>query len=240
MNADLQKLLTLQDKDRHLSALLERRQASLDAIAALDAVVAQAKADIAAAARAAGEVADRRDEAERKLEAQRVQHERRRVRLEQERNPRVAAQLLADVELGRSILTQEESEWLRLSEDAGARASQVGAAEAQLGELIASQEEARAQAGAQLAEVDAEIEGARAEREAAASQLERTLRVRYDRLRGSRRTEILVPASNATCTACYTMIPRSRIGTLQSAGILIEGCEMCGAILYLPPTEESA
>ncbi len=78
---------------------------------------------------------------------------------------------------------------------------------------------------------------AQAEREKSASQLDRALRIRYDRLRGSRTTEILVPAGNptghATCTACFTAIPRSRIGRLQAEGLLLDGCEMCGAIVYL-------
>src|SRR5690606_7197670 len=90
------------------------------------------------------------------------------------------------------------------------------------------------------AELDQRVSAAQAQhdeatsdREAAANGLDRTLRTRYDRLRGSRQGEALVPAVNATCTACYTAIPRSRIGQLQAEGILIDGCETCGASLHL-------
>jgi len=48
------------------------------------------------------------------------------------------------------------------------------------------------------------------------------------------RLDILVVAQNAICTACFTSIPSSRISTLNAEGVLIEGCEMCGAIIYLP------
>jgi predicted nucleic acid-binding Zn-ribbon protein len=157
--------------------------------------------------------------------------------LEQERNPRVAAQLMADVELGRSILSQEEGEWLRLSEDASARAGAVKGAHERLAGIELEQNEARAALRDRMSALEGELTDARSEREESASQLDRTLRIRYDRLRGSRTTEILVPAGNpsgnATCTACFTAIPRSRIGRLQAEGLLLDGCEMCGAIVYL-------
>ena len=84
-----------------------------------------------------------------------------------------------------------------------------------------------------LAGLQAELDAAKAERELSASALDRTLRVRYDRLRSSRKTEILVPSTKSICTACYTAIPSSRIGRLEAEGLLLEGCEMCGAIIYL-------
>jgi predicted nucleic acid-binding Zn-ribbon protein len=233
MHPDLPKLLDVQLKDRRLAELDVRTQAIREARTALDAALERTRGELATAERTLNDVTRRRDEAEQKLETQRVQHERRRQRLEQERNPRVAAQLLADVELGRNILAQEESDWVRMADDVSARTSAVAAANERLSAAEGEQAAARAELDGQETELNAELATARAEREAAASQLDRTLRIRYDRLRNSRKNEILVPAQNATCTACYTAIPRSRIGKLQSDGILIDGCEMCGAIIYL-------
>ena len=233
MHPDLPKLLDVQVKDRRLAALNLRAQAIVDERAALDVALERARGEVATAERTLSDVTRRRDEAEQKLETQRTQHERRRQRLEQERNPRVAAQLLADVELGRNILAQEESDWIRMADDVTARAAALTAASERLAAAEAEQAAERADLDRREAELSAELEQARAEREAAASLLDKTLRIRYDRLRNSRKTEILVPVQNATCTACYTAIPRSRIGKLQAEGILIDGCEMCGAIIYL-------
>jgi predicted nucleic acid-binding Zn-ribbon protein len=233
MHPDLPKLLDVQLKDRRLAELDLRVQAIRDERATLDAALEKARGEVAAAERTLADVTRRRDEAEQKLEAQRGQHERRRQRLEQERNPRVAAQLLADVELGRNILAQEESDWVRMADDVSARTAAVAAAAERLASAEGEQAGARDEIRGRETELNVELDAARAEREAAASQLDRTLRIRYDRLRNSRKNEILVPAENATCTACYTAIPRSRIGKLQSEGILIDGCEMCGAIIYL-------
>jgi predicted nucleic acid-binding Zn-ribbon protein len=140
---------------------------------------------------------------------------------------------MADVELARSILAQEESEWLRIAEEATQREAALAASEARLTELEAEQTALRGDLATRATAAEAEHQVARTERDAAASELDRGLRTRYDRLRKSRRKEVLVPATNAICTACYTAIPRSRIGQLQADGLLLEGCEMCGAILYL-------
>jgi len=237
MHPDLPKLLDVQIKDRRLAEIMERVDEIETERAALDVALDRVRSEITSATRTADDISRRRDELSVKLEGTRVKHEARRQRLEQERNPRVAAQLMADVELGRSILTQEEGEWLRLSEDASARAGAVKGAHERLAVLEAEQDTARAALRDRMSALEGELTGARSEREASASQLDRTLRIRYDRLRGSRTTEILVPAGNptghATCTACFTAIPRSRIGRLQAEGLLLDGCEMCGAIVYL-------
>lgn len=237
MHPDLPKLLDVQTKDRRLAEINERVREIEAERAALDVVLDRVKSEIASATRTADDIARRRDEVGAKLEAQRAKHEARRQRLEQERNPRVAAQLMADVELGRSILTQEEGEWLRLSDDASTRAGAVKGAHERLATLEGEQETARAELSERMKALDSELTEAKNEREASASKLNRPLRIRYDRLRGSRTTEILVPAGNpqghATCTACFTAIPRSRIGQLQAEGLLLDGCEMCGAIVYL-------
>lgn len=233
MHPDLPKLLDVQSKDRRLAEAAQQLEALASERAVLDAALDAARQQIANATRGAEDAARRRDEREQKLESQRALQDRRRQRLEQERNPRVAAQLMADVELARSILAQEESEWMRMAEDASQRADAVAAAAEELRVLEEGQVAAREELAQRATTAQTEHDTARAERETSAKDLDRTLRMRYDRLRGSRRTEVLVLATNATCTACYTAIPRSRIGQLQADGLLLDGCEMCGAILYL-------
>jgi predicted nucleic acid-binding Zn-ribbon protein len=233
MHPDLPRLLDVQSKDRRLAALDERTRAIAADRATLDALLERSRAEVTAAERAARDSGQRGSDAELKLQTQRAQHERRRERLEQERNPRVAAQLMADVELGRSILAQEETEWLRLAEDVTARNKVVTEARTRAAAAEGEQAVARAELDRRQAEVDRELEPARAERESAASQLDRTLRVRYDRLSKSRKTAVLVPASGINCTACHTAIPTSRIGKLRAEGLLLDGCEMCGAIIYV-------
>src|SRR5690606_39397152 len=128
MHPDPPKLLDVQGKDRHLSEVSARRDELAAERAALDAALETARQQIAQAERAATDAAARRDAREAKLEAQRGLQEKRRARLEQERNPRVAAQLMADVEMARSILAQEESDWMRVAEEATQREQAVALA----------------------------------------------------------------------------------------------------------------
>ncbi len=233
MHPDLPKLLEVQSKDRRLAELDARTQAIAGERASLDSLLERGRSEFVTTERAVADATRRRDEAEQVLETQRALHERRKVRLDQERNPRVAAQLLADVELGRNILAQEEGDWMRCSDEVTARTAAMTAARERLSAAEGEQAGARAVLDGRDAELAGEYAVAQAEREGAAAHLDRTLRIRYDRLRKSRKNEILVPADKGTCTSCYTAIPRSRIGKLQAEGILIEGCEMCGAIIYL-------
>src|SRR5690606_17461737 len=125
MHPDLPNLIDLQAKDRTL-AEASLALADLEAEAAgLDAAVAAARAQVTQATRLAADALARRTEREAKVEAQRANQEKRRTRLEQERSPRIAAQLMADVELGRSILAQEEGDWLRLAEETTTREAAV-------------------------------------------------------------------------------------------------------------------
>lgn len=233
MHPDLPKLLQLQEKDQRLREAQLRRSEIAAELAEHDSALAQAEHRIEVSRRSLADAATRRDEREQRLEALRAMQQKRRSRLEEERNPRVAAQLMADVEAGRSLMAQEESDWMRVAEEATEREKEVASNEAELEALRAEQAEIRSQLAERDAEEKKEHDAALAERETAAEELDPALRTRYDRLLASRDSAVLVPAVNATCTACYTAIPRSRVGKLQADGLLLEGCEMCGAILYV-------
>ena len=164
MHPDLPKLLDVQKKDRELAALTGRAQAIAEERATLDVALERGRIELAAAERAEIEATRRRDEAEQTLETQRTQHERRQQRLEQERNPRVAAQLLADVELGRNILAQEESDWIRMADDVTARAVALTAATERLAAAEAEQAPARTALADRDTELAVQLDAARAAR----------------------------------------------------------------------------
>ncbi|MBA2292070.1 MAG: hypothetical protein H0W15_06420 [Gemmatimonadales bacterium] len=232
MHPDLPKLLDVQARDRHLAELTAQMREIDTEVAGLDAALDRVRADIASTTRLSDEAARRRDELETKIEAGRQHQDRRRERLEFVRNPREAATLMGDIEVARGILAQEESDWVRISEEATDRTTAVRSTTERLAAMEQDQAEGREGLASRSAVLKSELDTERAEREHLASQVDRTLRLRYDRLRGSRKTEVLVPAMKATCTACHTSIPSSRVGRLEAEGMLLDGCEMCGAIIY--------
>jgi len=231
MHPDLSKLLDLQAKD---SAIAEvgARIAGVDAdLAELDQELARARSIRDTAQRAAEDGARRRDELETKIESYRQLQERRRQRLEFVRNPKEASTLMAEMDLARSVLAKEESDWVRSADSVEALEARVKEEQTRLEGVEAQQAPRRAGLAAQRTTLVADREGLVSEREAAASRLERSLRIRYDRLRRARTTPVVVPLNGDACGACFTAIPRNRRSQIR-AGAVLEGCEACGVILY--------
>ena len=231
MHPDLNKLLDLQAKDDEI-ADLEARQAALEAdVAALDAELRRAHDARDAARRLAEEAARQRDEQEQKIETLRQAQERRKQMVEFVRTPKEGATLMADMDLARQVLAKEEAEWVRAADGVGAVEARAAEEGRRCEEVEAGQVLRRAEIAARRRELVAEREARLGEREEKASQLERTLRMRYDRLRRGRAASVVVPLNGDACGACFTAVPRNRRSQIR-AGVLLEGCEACGVILY--------
>jgi predicted nucleic acid-binding Zn-ribbon protein len=50
---------------------------------------------------------------------------------------------------------------------------------------------------------------------------------------------VIVPLMGGSCGACHTTIPLNRRSQIRS-GAVVDGCEVCGAILYPPEGEKNA
>lgn len=239
MHADLVKLLDLQAKDAAVVEIEQRIQGLQSEFATLDQALQRARDVLEAARRAASDGARRRDEQESKIESYRLLQERRRLRLEHVRNPKEASTLMAELDLARSVMAKEENDWIRSAETVTQLELKAGEEQRKLAEVEAGQAPGRAELDLRRAELEAEREVALREREQSASQIDRQLRARYDRLRRGRSTEAVVPLVNGSCGACHTSVPLNRRSQIKS-GQVLDGCEVCGAILYPPEIQGSA
>jgi len=231
MHPDLSKLLDLQAKDTAIAGV-DERIAALDAdVAQLDQELDRARAARDAAQRAAADGAKRRDDLETKIESYRQLQDRRRQRLEFVRNPKEASTLMAEMDLARSVIAKEEGDWVRSADSVDALRGRVGEEGQKLESVEAGQGPRRAELADQRARLEAERADLLGQRESSAALLERTLRIRYDRLRRARASAVVVPLSGDACGACFTAVPRNRRSQIRS-GALLEGCEVCGVILY--------
>ena len=94
MHPDLVKLIDLQSKDAEVAAR-EQRLAELKAeTAVLDEVLKRAQDLLEKARQTAADAQRRRDELETKIDSYRILQDRRRLRLEQVRNPKDASTLM--------------------------------------------------------------------------------------------------------------------------------------------------
>jgi predicted nucleic acid-binding Zn-ribbon protein len=235
MHADLVKLLDLQAKDDALSEVDARLAATSREAVALDNVLERARGALEAARRAMVEGERRRDELETKIESYRLLQDRRSLRLEQVRNPKEASVLMAELDLARGALAQEENEWVRSADAVTQLELKVRDEERNIVALEAAQAQERARLAETKAGLEAEREAAFREREATAGLIEKRLRMRYDRLRKARSSAVVVPLVGGACGGCFTAVPLNRRGQIRAG--LVDGCEACGAILY--PSEQA-
>ena len=239
MHADLLKLLELQAKDAVLSGA-EQRLADLNRdAAALDEALQRARMSLEAAQKALAEGRRRRDEMEAKIESYRLLQDRRKQRLEQVKNSNEATAVMAELDLARSVMAKEESDWVRTADGVVQLEIRAQAEETNLQTLESSQAEERALLEQRRASLEAERAAALREREASAATIDRPLRTRYDRLRRSRAGDVVVPLVGGACGGCHTAVPLNRRSQIK-AGSVIDGCEACGAILYPPEPSRSA
>ena len=239
MHADLVKLLELQAKDVVLSGA-EQRLADLNRdAAALDEALQRARASLEAAQKALAEGRRRRDEMEAKIESYRLLQDRRKQRLDQVKNSKEATAVMAELDLARSVMAKEESDWVRTADGVVQLEIRVQTEETNLQTLESSQAEERALLEQRRAALEAERAAALRDREASAATIDRPLRTRYDRLRRSRAGDVVVPLVGGACGGCHTAVPLNRRSQIK-AGSVIDGCEACGAILYPPEPSRSA
>jgi predicted nucleic acid-binding Zn-ribbon protein len=231
MHADLRKLLDLQAKDAVLRDAEQRLAAIEQESKVLDQALQLARDNVEAARRALAEGTRRRDELEAKIESYRVLQERRRQRLEQVRNSKEAAAVTAELDLARSVLSKEESEWVRTADAVVQLELKLQAEESNLKTMEAAQAEQRSTLAERRGAVAGERDAALRDREASAATIDRPLRTRYDRLRRSRSNDVVVPLVGGACGGCFTAVPLNRRSQIK-AGAVVDGCEACGAILY--------
>jgi predicted nucleic acid-binding Zn-ribbon protein len=239
MHPDLVKLLDLQACDmalREVDTALADVQASETA---LDDRLKRAEHELEAATRTTADTTSRRDALMQRVDDSKAQQVRRQQRLDQVKNMKEATAVTAEIDLGRQVLAREESEWIQLAEETGRLEARRAAAAQALSEARGAQETERGVLGARRAELQGQRAIAFTARTESASRLERPLRARYDRLHNSKASNALVPLRGFSCSVCFTAVPVSRRGQIRG-GLLLEGCEVCGAILYVPVPAEGA
>ena len=238
MHPDLVKLVDLQAKDAEVAAREQRLSELKGETAGLDEVLRRAREVLEKARQAAADGQRRRDELETKIDGYRILQERRRLRLEQVRNPKDASTLMTELDLAQSVMAKEEDDWVRSAEMVVQLEVKVKDAERSLEAVEAAQAPARAEVAARRGVLEADREAAMREREASAAQLEKSIRSRYDRLRRTRSSDVVVPLVGGTCGSCHTAVPMNRRSQIR-AGV-IDACEACGAILYPSEPARSA
>jgi hypothetical protein len=231
MHADLTKLLDLQAKDLALLDTDLRLKAIADQLGSLDAQIEAARRDLTVATKRLDDGVKRREDLELRIDSYRTIQDRRRQRLEMVRGAREAQAVMTEVEMARTVLIREEGEWVKVAEAVHDCERGVKAVEDRITQLDADQAPERERLGAEFTVLESTRTEAKAARDASAAEVERTLRIRYDRLRANRSAAVVVALRGEACGSCFTAVPRHRRTQIR-AGMMLDNCEACGVILY--------
>ena len=231
MHPDLEALLVLQDADIavvscdvRLKALEPEVRALDEQVAAAERVVEQARAAIQAAL-------NRRDGLEGKIQSYRTMQEQRRQRLEWVRGAKEASTLMAELDLARTVLAKEEAEFMRSGDAVGEAERRTAEAENALQNVHEAQAAQREALAGKRQEIASERELLVVERDAAAKRVNAGLLVKYDRIRRGKAPLAVFALHGSSCGNCFTAVPTQRKALIQR-GATIEGCELCGVLLY--------
>lgn len=231
MHAELAKLLDLQAKDLTLLEADLRLKAILDEEAALDAELESARRESVVAAKRLEDGVKKRGDLEVRIDGYRNIQDKRRERLEAVKGAREAQAVITEVEMARAVLAREEGEWVKVAEQVHDLERGAKAAEERIAEVEARQAEERQRLAEERGRLETERDSAAGAREKSASDLEQSVRLRYERLWTSRTTQVVVSLRGDACGACFTAVTRHRRAQIR-AGELLDSCEACGVILY--------
>ena len=153
-------------------------------------------------------------------------------RLETVRNPKEASTLMAELDLARSVMAKEETDWVRSAEAVTAARAQGRRGGEQGGR-------GRARAGARARAARGAEAGARGRARGGRCGSGKRAPSRSTSRSGPATTgcgararrDVVVPLVGGTCGACHTSVPLNRRSQIRS-GAMLDGCEGCGAILY--------
>jgi len=231
LHPDLEALLALQERDKDVGAVRKAMAALLPEAEALDTELGAVTKALEDAERGALGAETRKSELEARIAGYKRMQEQRRQQLDYVRGAKEASALMAELDLARSVLVKEETEYLR-SGDAIVEAQKkvkdaIKAHEA----VVEKQTDARAAVVLKREQLSAQLVAAEAAREAATKTVKPPLLAKYERIRRGRAPAALYPLHQEACGHCHTAVPLQRRVLIQQ-GQSIEGCEVCGVLLY--------
>lgn len=231
MSPDLEAVLALQAEDAIVAQLHEKLRALDAKLKSLDAERTQVEDSLARAQATAEQEEKRRRELSIKVEDHKAMQERNLATLDVVRKPKEATAAMAQVDMLKKVLSQEETDLHSLSLRVHDVHHAIDGQQKTLHELDARQQEQRAAHAAERAEIEAELAKARSIRTERAAHVPKNILLKYERILSRNTSNVLYPLRGQACGRCDTAIPMQRRNAI-AAGRAIDVCEACGVLLY--------
>ncbi|MEP7066552.1 MAG: hypothetical protein ABI889_11005 [Gemmatimonadota bacterium] len=231
MSPDLEAVLALQAEDTIVARLNEKLRALDAKLKALDNERTQVEDSLARTNAMAEAEEKRRRELSIKVEDHKAMQERNLATLDVVRKPKEATAAMAQVDMLKKVLSQEETDLHSLSLRVHDVHHAIDGQQKALDELDARQKEERAAQAAERAEIDGELAKAKSIRDERAAHVPKNILLKYERILSRNTSNVLYPLRGQACGRCDTAIPMQRRNAI-AAGRAIDVCEACGVLLY--------
>lgn len=231
MIPDLVALLAVQREDSEVRALETKLHGLQPRIAELDRAKARAEQEIARTQATLEREESKHRELSARVTDHRSRQERNVAQLDSVRKMREATAAMAQVDMARRVLADEESELQTLARRLSELRSAIESQRAAVEMLDEEQAPVRDEIARERADLEERIAAFVAKREQEARAVSPPLLSKYDRISQRRRDVALFALRGQSCGSCDTAIPLQRRNAIAH-GNSIDVCEACGVLLY--------
>ena len=236
MNADLERLIKLEQVDREVARLSAEVAALPKRVAEIEHQLSDAKARVEQAKTAIKS----QDHKRRGLESDIQSHQQkigkfRDQSLDVKTNEQYKA-LMHEIEFAQTEIRKAEDKILEIMEGAELFDRQVKASEGDLKTQSSQVEREKEEAHAITAKDEARLKELQTERQALRGGIGGDLLDLYDRVLKARKTAI-AEAREQRCTACFVLLRPQKWNEIKAGGEVFT-CDSCGRILFYDPAHE--
>jgi predicted nucleic acid-binding Zn-ribbon protein len=231
VSPDLEAVLALQAEDAIVAQLNEKLRTLDGRMKSLDAERKQLEDSLARARVTAEQEEKKRRELSIKVEDHKAMQERNLATLDVVRKPKEANAAMAQVDMLKKVLSEEETDLHSLSLRVHDVHHAIDGQQKLLSELDARQQEQRTAHAKERAVIEGELAEAREVRAERAAHVSKGILLKYERILSRNTSNVLYPLRGQACGRCDTAIPMQRRNAI-AAGRAIDVCEACGVLLY--------
>ena len=235
----IEKLLILQDRDRHLSRIQDELARIGPDRDSLKAKAATAQTNLDSAKHKVKQLESDRKKLELEVDAKKQLIEKYSLQQFQTKKNEEYRALTHEIDICKEAIVRLEDQQLELMEQAEAVQRQVNAA-AQAGNEVKKTVDSRL-ADLELREknLGKELAELQSSRSSLAEAVDETIRSRYERLFKHKGSNVVVGIQHGVCGGCHMRLSRQTVVTCQADQEIVS-CINCGRILYYTPDMDLA
>jgi len=235
----LEKLLILQDRDRHLLKVQDELARIGPDREALKTQAASTQAQLDSAKHKVKQLESDRKKLELEVDAKKQLIEKYSVQQFQTKKNEEYRALTHEIETCKEAIVKLDDQQLELMEQAEAAQKQVNAANQAAAEVKKNVDSRLADLEAREKNLRGELADLQTGREALAEAVEESVRSRYERLLRHKGSNVVVGIQHGVCGGCHMRLSRQTVVTCQADQEIVN-CTNCGRILFFTPDMDLA